>query len=151
MSVRMFVKKAAQLGTTYESRILEYDVERHLVVFGVSCEAGTFIKTLCVHLGILLGFGGQMQELRRVRSGIFGKRDNLVTMHNVLDTQWMYDNYEDDRFFDVLLQWSIDDLKDSFQDEGFILEPVNDFFNVLDILAGGVNVIQSDVLWKRLI
>jgi H/ACA ribonucleoprotein complex subunit 4 len=36
----------------------------------VSCEAGTYIRTLFVHLGLLLGVGGQMQELRRVRSGI---------------------------------------------------------------------------------
>ena len=36
----------------------------------VSCEAGTYIRTLCVHLGLMLGVGGQMQELRRVRSGI---------------------------------------------------------------------------------
>ncbi len=36
----------------------------------MSCEAGTYIRTLCVHLGLLLGVGGQMQELRRNRSGI---------------------------------------------------------------------------------
>ena len=39
-------------------------------VFWVSCEAGTYIRSLCVHLGMLLGVGGHMQELRRVRSGI---------------------------------------------------------------------------------
>lgn len=39
-------------------------------VFWVSCEAGTYIRSLCVHLGLLLGVGGHMQELRRVRSGI---------------------------------------------------------------------------------
>ena len=39
-------------------------------IFWVSCEAGTYIRTMCVHLGLLLGVGGQMQELRRVRSGI---------------------------------------------------------------------------------
>ena len=39
-------------------------------LFWVSCEAGTYIRTLCVHLGLLLGVGGQMEELRRVRSGI---------------------------------------------------------------------------------
>jgi len=36
----------------------------------VSCEAGTYIRSLCVHLGLMLGVGGHMQELRRVRSGI---------------------------------------------------------------------------------
>ena len=33
-----------------------------------------------------------MQELRRVRSGIVGEKDNLVTMHDILDAQWLYDN-----------------------------------------------------------
>lgn len=32
------------------------------------------------------------QELRRVRSGIVGEKDNLVTMHDILDAQWLYDN-----------------------------------------------------------
>lgn len=39
----------------------------------MSCEAGTYIRTLCVHLGLMLGVGGQMQELRRVRSGVLGE------------------------------------------------------------------------------
>ena len=43
-------------------------------VFWVSCEAGTYIRTLCVHMGLLLGVGGHMQELRRVRSGILSEK-----------------------------------------------------------------------------
>ena len=43
----------------------------------MSCEAGTYIRTLCVHLGLLLGVGGQMQELRRVRSGVLGETVRL--------------------------------------------------------------------------
>ncbi|GLJ31419.1 hypothetical protein SUGI_0630430 [Cryptomeria japonica] len=92
------VKRQLRIRTIYESKMLEYDAERHLVVFWVSCEAGTYIRTLCVHLGLLLGVGGHMQELRRVRSGILGERDNLVTMHDVLDAQWMYDNYKDESY-----------------------------------------------------
>ena len=34
---------------------------------------GTYIRTLCVHLGFMLGTGAHMQELRRVRSGIQGE------------------------------------------------------------------------------
>ena len=41
--------------------MFEYDEERHLVVFWVRCEAGTYIRTLCVHLGLLLGVGAHMQ------------------------------------------------------------------------------------------
>eukprot|EP00850_Spirogloea_muscicola_P009961 SM000057S18391 [mRNA] locus=s57:288290:290459:- [translate_table: standard] len=92
------VKRQLRIRTVYESKLLEYDAERHLVVFWVSCEAGTYIRTLCVHLGLLLGVGGHMQELRRVRSGILGEQDNLVTMHDVLDAQWLYDNHRDEAY-----------------------------------------------------
>src|SRR6476620_4504872 len=50
---------------------------------------GTYIRTMCVHIGLMLGVGGHMQELRRVRSGCLGETDNMVTMHDVLDAQWM--------------------------------------------------------------
>jgi len=92
------VKRQLRIRTIYESKLLEYDAERHLVVFWVSCEAGTYIRTLCVHLGLLLGVGGHMQELRRVRSGILGEKNNLVTMHDVLDAQWVYDNHKDESY-----------------------------------------------------
>jgi len=64
----------------------------------VSCEAGTYIRTLCVHLGYYLGVGGNMQELRRVRSGIQSEGDGMVTMHDVLDAQWQLDNNKDESY-----------------------------------------------------
>ena len=36
-----------------------------------------------------------IQELRRVRSGNLGEQHNMVTMHDVLDAQYMYDNNGD--------------------------------------------------------
>ena len=39
-----------------------------------------------------------VQELRRVRSGIMGEQDNMVTMHDVLDAQWTFDNYKDESY-----------------------------------------------------
>ncbi len=39
-----------------------------------------------------------MQELRRVRSGAMSENDDMVTMHDVLDAQWMYDNTRDGAF-----------------------------------------------------
>jgi len=64
----------------------------------VSCEAGTYVRTLCVHLGLLLGAGGIMQELRRTRSGIQSEKDNMVTMHDVIDAQYTYDHYKDETY-----------------------------------------------------
>ena len=64
------VKRQLRVRTCYESKLIEHDKDRNLGIFWVSVEAGSYIRTMCVHLGLLLGVGGQMQELRRVRSGI---------------------------------------------------------------------------------
>ena len=39
-----------------------------------------------------------MQELRRVRSGVMGEADNMVTMHDVMDAQWLLDNFRDESY-----------------------------------------------------
>ncbi|EGD82856.1 centromere/microtubule-binding protein cbf5 [Salpingoeca rosetta] len=98
------VKRQLRVRTIYESKLLEYDNDRHLGIFWVKCEAGTYIRTLCVHLGFLLGVGGHMQELRRVRSGIQSEADNLVTMHDVLDAQWHYENTRDQTYLRRVIQ-----------------------------------------------
>merc|ERR1711871_1940138 len=92
------VKRQLRIRTIYESRMIEYDKDRNLGIFWVSCEAGTYIRTLCVHLGLLVGTGGHMQELRRVRSGILSESDNMMTMHDVLDAQYVYDSTKDESY-----------------------------------------------------
>jgi len=92
------VKRQLRIRTIHESKLIEFDNERHLGVFWVSCEAGTYIRTLCVHLGLLLGVGAHMQELRRVRSGAMDETKQLVTLHDVLDAQWTMDNTRDESY-----------------------------------------------------
>ncbi|MCJ1256698.1 centromere/microtubule-binding protein cbf5 [Lignoscripta atroalba] len=92
------VKRQLRIRTIHESKLYEFDNDRHLGVFWVSCEAGTYIRTLCVHLGLLLGVGAHMQELRRVRSGAMDEQDGMVTLHDVLDAQWMQDNTRDESY-----------------------------------------------------
>ena len=92
------VKRQLRIRTIHESKLYEFDNDRHLGVFWVSCEAGTYIRTLCVHLGLLLGVGAHMQELRRVRSGAMDEKDGMVTLHDVLDAQWMLDNTRDESY-----------------------------------------------------
>lgn len=73
-------------------------VARPSGIFWVSCQAGTYVRTLCVHLGLIVGTGGHMQELRRVRSGVLSEDGNLVTMHDVLDAQHVYDTKKDESY-----------------------------------------------------
>ena len=90
------VKRQLRVRNVYDSKLLDYDESRNMGVFWVSCEAGSYIRTMCVHLGLVLGVGGQMLELRRVRSGIQSERDGMVTMHDVLDAMYMYENHKDE-------------------------------------------------------
>lgn len=92
------VKRQLRIRTIYDSKLLEFDTERNLGVFWVKCEAGTYIRTFCVHAGLLVGTGGHMEELRRVKSGVLGERDNMVTMHDILDAQHVYDTTKDESY-----------------------------------------------------
>eukprot|EP00915_Cephaloidophora_sp_WS-2016_P012030 GHVH01017495.1.p1 GENE.GHVH01017495.1~~GHVH01017495.1.p1 ORF type:complete len:422 (-),score=69.65 GHVH01017495.1:245-1510(-) len=92
------VKKILRVRTIYDVDMLDYDEDKNLAAFRVSCEAGTYIRTLCVHMGLLLGVGAHMQELRRIRSGNLTEQDNLVTMHDVLDAQHLRDSMKDESY-----------------------------------------------------
>merc|ERR1719487_735895 len=43
------VKRQLRVRTIYEAKLIEYNEKRHTAIFWVSCEAGTYIRTLCVH------------------------------------------------------------------------------------------------------
>uniref|UniRef100_A0A069DU67 Putative pseudouridine synthase n=1 Tax=Panstrongylus megistus TaxID=65343 RepID=A0A069DU67_9HEMI len=92
------VKRQLRVRTIYDSRLIEYDKEKNMGIVWLKCEAGTYVRTYCVHLGLLLGVGGQMVELRRNRSGIQSEEHGLVTMHDVHDAQWLYDNHRDESY-----------------------------------------------------
>ncbi|CAF0732787.1 unnamed protein product [Adineta steineri] len=92
------VKRQLRIRTIYESKLLEFDQKRNIGIFWVSCEAGTYIRTLCVHMGLLIGVGGIMQELRRVRSGIQSEQEGMVTMHDVIDATYAYMHNKDETY-----------------------------------------------------
>lgn len=49
------VKRQLRVRSIYESALLEYQKHTNTGVFWVSCEAGSYIRTVCVHLGLILG------------------------------------------------------------------------------------------------
>lgn len=92
------VKRQLRIRSVYESKFIEFDKARNMAVFWVSCEAGTYIRTLCEHLGLYLGTGGEMAELRRIRSGNLTERDHMYTCHDVLDAMWVYEKEQDESY-----------------------------------------------------
>ena len=92
------VKRELRVRTIYDSKLYEYDAEKNMGMFWISCEAGTYVRTMCVHMGLLIKAGGHMAELRRVRSGIMKEDETMVSMHDVLDAQWQYEQTKDEKY-----------------------------------------------------
>lgn len=92
------VKKELRVRSIYESKLIEFDEERDMGIFWLSCEAGTYVRTMCVHIGYLLGCGAHMQELRRVRSGALKEDESMVTMHDVKDAQWYFEQFNNENY-----------------------------------------------------
>ena len=81
------VKRQLRKKNIYQIKIL--DIEDGFVLFSVSCEAGTYIRKLCHDIGLILGCGAHMQELRRVRVGSLDE-NNIVKLHDLKDAYEIY-------------------------------------------------------------
>lgn len=64
---RSSVKRQMRIRTISSLEILE--ISGREVLFKVSCDAGTYIRTLCTDIGEAMGCGAHMVQLRRSRSG----------------------------------------------------------------------------------
>ncbi|MDD4137106.1 MAG: RNA-guided pseudouridylation complex pseudouridine synthase subunit Cbf5 [Methanoregula sp.] len=76
------VKRNLRIREIHKLEIL--DVDGRLVLFKVQCDAGTYIRSLCHHMGLAAGAGAHMQELRRTRSGSFSE-ESMYTLYDVQD------------------------------------------------------------------
>jgi tRNA pseudouridine55 synthase len=76
------VARELRTRTVYGLRVLER--ERRRALLRIDCEAGTYVRKLCHDLGLALGTGAHMGDLRRVRAGPFDDRE-FVTMHDLID------------------------------------------------------------------
>ncbi len=82
-SIKSAVKRETRIRTIYYFELLE--VENNEVLFKVGCEAGTYIRKLCHDMGLALGVGAHMQELRRTKTGPFREDETLTALHDLQD------------------------------------------------------------------
>ncbi len=77
------VVRQLRIRTIYYLEVLE--IEGQQVLFRAGCEAGTYIRKLCFDIGLALGTGASMEELRRTKAGPFREDETLVTLHQLKD------------------------------------------------------------------
>lgn len=76
------VARERRVREVYGLEVLEREDRRALLE--VRCEAGTYIRKLCHDIGLALGTGAHMGDLRRTATGTFDDR-SLVTMETLVD------------------------------------------------------------------
>ena len=95
------VKRQLRTRTIYDIRYIER--EGDYVLFTVDCEAGTYIRKLCHDLGLILGVGAHMQQLRRTRAGPYTE-ETIVTLHDLRDALENYRQNKDETGLRKLIQ-----------------------------------------------
>ncbi|MEB3779808.1 MAG: RNA-guided pseudouridylation complex pseudouridine synthase subunit Cbf5 [Desulfurococcales archaeon] len=81
--VRSSVKRAIRKKRINSIELIEYTGKYALL--RVDCEAGTYMRKLCWDIGLVLGVGAHMRELRRTRTGPFHEDRNLVRLHDLAE------------------------------------------------------------------
>jgi len=85
--VKSAVKRQIRKRNVYSIDLLDL-VDRFALV-RVNCESGTYIRKLVYDIGLALGCGANMAELRRTRVGSFTE-DDMVTLQELKDSFHYY-------------------------------------------------------------
>ncbi|MEM3285673.1 MAG: RNA-guided pseudouridylation complex pseudouridine synthase subunit Cbf5, partial [Fervidicoccaceae archaeon] len=85
--VRSNVRRRVRKRRIHELNVLE--VKGRHVLMRVLCDAGTYMRKLCHDMGLLLGAGAHMRELRRTRSGPFTENMS-VSMQRLSEAVYLW-------------------------------------------------------------
>ena len=85
--VRSNVKRQLRVRKIYRLELLEH-MDSLFSLLLVECAAGTYIRKLCHDIGLILGTGAHMHELRRSRTGPFHV-ESCSTLQDLNDA-WYY-------------------------------------------------------------
>lgn len=76
--IKSAVKRQLRTREIFDVKILEASDDEKDYLIEVECEAGTYIRKLIHDIGLALGIGANMQELRRIKSGMFVESDAMT-------------------------------------------------------------------------
>jgi H/ACA ribonucleoprotein complex subunit 4 len=91
--IRSAVKRRKRKRHVYYLKIIQ--IKGKDVLFRVGCEAGTYIRKLCVDIGKKLGCGAHLLELRRTKIGCL-KIEDAVTLQDLKDAYMIWLEDEDE-------------------------------------------------------
>jgi len=140
-------KKSAVARREREREIKFFDVleiECRDVLFKVGCEAGTYVRKLCSDIGIALGVGANMKELRRTKAGNFTEEQS----HSLVEIKDAYEfwkeNKDEERLKKILIpiEFAIDHVKKVFIKDSTI----DAVCNGAPVYVNGITRVQENIL-----
>ena len=91
--VKSRVKREKRVRRIYEFNLLEKQGKD--ILFKVKSQGGTYIRKLIHDLGIELGIGAHMLELRRMSAGIFSEERKQTPLVNLYDFEKAVNEYKE--------------------------------------------------------
>lgn len=88
--LRSSVKRAIRVRRIYEIELLE--ARGRFALIRALCDPGTYMRKLAHDIGLMLGVGAHMRELRRTRTGPFREDETLVKMQEVSEALYLWRN-----------------------------------------------------------
>jgi H/ACA ribonucleoprotein complex subunit 4 len=92
--IKSAVRRQLRKRSVYYFQIIE--IKDRDILFRTGVEAGTYIRKLCHDIGLKLGGGAHMGELRRTKAGPFDE-SNSVILHDLRDAYTIYIESNDDK------------------------------------------------------
>jgi len=86
--VRSSVRRRVRTREVYSSEIL--DVDGRDVLFRIECESGFYVRKYVHDIGLVLGVGAHMTELRRVRAGPFSEDEYLSSLYDLSSAVYLW-------------------------------------------------------------
>ncbi|MBI2148061.1 RNA-guided pseudouridylation complex pseudouridine synthase subunit Cbf5 [Candidatus Woesearchaeota archaeon] len=97
--VKSAVKRELREREIYYLEILE--IKNQDVLFKVGCQAGTYIRTLCVGLGKSLGTNAHMQQLVRTKAGPFNDKE-WYSLQDIKDAFSLYEEGSEKQLMKII-------------------------------------------------
>ena len=94
------VKRRIRIRTVHYIEIKE--IEGKNVLMKVGCEAGTYIRMLCHHIGLALGVGAHMSQLRRTQAFPFNE-GNLTKLQDLKDAYVFFEEGDESLLRELIM------------------------------------------------
>ncbi|MEM0349420.1 MAG: RNA-guided pseudouridylation complex pseudouridine synthase subunit Cbf5 [Candidatus Caldarchaeum sp.] len=139
--VRASVARRPRIRRVYYFDMLERD--GRLVLFKIGCSGGTYVRKICHDLGLYLGVGAHMEELRRTRAGPLEEK-NSVTLLQVYEAFEKYRETGDEEAVRKIVLPLENGLE--LLPKVYVLDTAVDAIcHGADLMAAGVSMVDSDV------